>query len=282
MALKHKPCAYCGTMTFKRERGHVVPDCVYPPSLDRRIQRITVPECARCKMIWQDAETQFRNMMMVSGEPNAYVRELWEGPVTRSFDKPSGPRWISDLIEQFVPVVTEGGPRHMVYPGRDRRGFPAPDPSQSEHHERQCREHDGSLISPHARPAHGQAPPDREQRDERPGRDNEHDRQRRTTGHPSKLDRSPGCARYRRYGSALLVWSGALSVTTPPPPLPRPGWGRWTQSTWGEGRQIRFFRGGDSHISKGGRQSLTRGRIGYDGDRIGSRSEGPPTKPLTG
>jgi hypothetical protein len=65
MAMKHRPCAYCGTMEFQREKGHVVPDCVYPPSLDPRVQRITVPECSRCKAIWQDAETQFRNIMMI-------------------------------------------------------------------------------------------------------------------------------------------------------------------------------------------------------------------------
>jgi hypothetical protein len=121
MAMKHRPCAYCGTTEFDRERGHVVPACVYPPSLDQRVQRITVPECTRCKTIWQDAETQFRNMMMIAGEPNAQIRELWEGPVIRSFDKPSGPRWLADLVEQFVPVETENGPRQKVYPGRDPR-----------------------------------------------------------------------------------------------------------------------------------------------------------------
>jgi hypothetical protein len=123
MAMKNRPCAYCGTTDtqFERERGHVVPACVYPPSLDPRVQRITVPECSRCKEIWQDDETQFRNIMMLAGDPNAYVQELWDGPVTRSFQKPSGPRWVADLIKQLVPVETEGGPRHMVYPGRDER-----------------------------------------------------------------------------------------------------------------------------------------------------------------
>jgi len=121
MVMNNRPCAYCGTTEFKRERGHVVPDCVYPPSLDPQVQRITVPECSRCKQIWQDAETQFRNIMMIAGEPNAQVRELWEGPVIRSFDKPSGPRWVADLLEQLVSVDTEDGPRHRVYPGRDQR-----------------------------------------------------------------------------------------------------------------------------------------------------------------
>jgi hypothetical protein len=121
MEMKHLSCAYCGTTAFEREKGHVVPTCVYPPSLDPGVQRITVPECSRCKKIWQDAETQFRNIMTIAGEPNDHVRKLWEGPVTRSFDKPSGPRWRADLVEQMVPVETEDGPRHKVYPGRDPR-----------------------------------------------------------------------------------------------------------------------------------------------------------------
>jgi hypothetical protein len=119
--LRNQSCAYCGTKAFKREKGHVVPDCVYPPSLNSRVQRITVPECMRCKTIWQDAETQFRNILMIAGEPNSYVRELWDGPVSRSFDKPSGRRWVADLIEQFVSVETEDGSRHKVYPARDER-----------------------------------------------------------------------------------------------------------------------------------------------------------------
>ena len=121
MPIKDQPCAYCGTTAFKRERGHVVPDCVYPPGFDPRVQRITVPECSQCKTIWQDAETQFRNILTIAGEPNDHVRELWEGPVTRSFDKPSGPRWLADLVEQLVPVETKDGHRHAVYPGRDPR-----------------------------------------------------------------------------------------------------------------------------------------------------------------
>jgi hypothetical protein len=121
MAMKNRPCAYCGTAEFRRERGHVVPSCVYPPSLDPEIQRITVPECSECKKVWQDAKTQFRNMLMISGDANAHIRALWNGPVTRSFDKPSGRRWLADLVERFVPVETADGPRQRVYPGEDER-----------------------------------------------------------------------------------------------------------------------------------------------------------------
>jgi hypothetical protein len=119
--MKNRPCAYCGTTAVTRENGHVVPRCVYPPSLDSRVQRITVPECLDCKMTWQDAETQFRNILMLAGEPNRQIRELWEGPVTRSFDKASGGRWLTDLAEQLVPVETQDGLRNKVYPSRDQR-----------------------------------------------------------------------------------------------------------------------------------------------------------------
>lgn len=99
----------------------MVPSCVYPQNLARQIQRITVPECSDCKKAWQDAETQFRNMLMIAGEANAHVRELWDGPVSRSFDKPSGRRWLADLVDRFVPVETADGPRQKVYPGEDER-----------------------------------------------------------------------------------------------------------------------------------------------------------------
>src|SRR5688572_3398535 len=111
MALKHRPCAYCGTTSIPRERGHVIPFCMYPTSTDPTVQRITVPECASCKTIWQDDENHFRNIMVVAGDPNAAVVEQWTGPVRRSFSKPSGPRWMNDLLREMVPVQTPAGPR---------------------------------------------------------------------------------------------------------------------------------------------------------------------------
>jgi hypothetical protein len=94
---------------------------MYPRGLDSRIQRPTVPECMACKKIWQDDEAHFRAIMLMAGEPNAAVIELWGGPVIGSFNKPSGPRWLRDLYEQMVPVDTPTGPRHLVYPARDAR-----------------------------------------------------------------------------------------------------------------------------------------------------------------
>jgi len=121
VAMTDEPCAYCGGCEHPRERGHVFQRSIFPSGIDPTIQRPTVPECSECKKIWQDAETQFRNIVLVAGEPNESVTELWNGPVTRSFDKASGPRWLREFTAQLVPVETSDGPRHAVYPDRDAR-----------------------------------------------------------------------------------------------------------------------------------------------------------------
>lgn len=121
MGMKHKPCAYCGRREYPRERGHIIPDCMYPCGGDPKVQRPTVPECSKCKMIWQDAEAHFRTFIVMCGDPNAQVLALWHGPILRSFTKSSGRRWVQDISEQMVPVETPTGPRHMLFPERDER-----------------------------------------------------------------------------------------------------------------------------------------------------------------
>ena len=115
-----KPCAYCGKSSSARHNGHVISKSLYPSSTPNYIQRPTVPECEECKEIWTDAETQFRNILMIAGEPNQAVHETWQ-TVQRSFDKPSGKRWISDIYNTMVSISTESGDRHMVYPYKDPR-----------------------------------------------------------------------------------------------------------------------------------------------------------------
>jgi hypothetical protein len=116
---KKKPCAYCGSTDSPREKGHVIPDCMYPSDPHSRIQRPTVPECSECKKLWQDAENQFRNVMVVAGTPNSAVMEQWNGPVNRSFNKPSGGKWLKALVEQMVFTKTTVGPRYIIYPAND-------------------------------------------------------------------------------------------------------------------------------------------------------------------
>ena len=116
-----KRCAYCGHQRPNTD-DHVVSRALYPPSkASSRVQRITVPACKECNAGWKDAEVQFRNILLISGEPNAPVRELWEGKTRRSFGYVDGPRRLRDLLAQMVPIQTPAGERHMVYPGRDER-----------------------------------------------------------------------------------------------------------------------------------------------------------------
>jgi hypothetical protein len=119
MMHKMKPCAYCGSSDNPREKGHVIPDCMYPSYTNPQIQRRTVPECSECKKIWQDAENQFRNMMIIAGTPNKAAKEQWEGPVKRSFKKPSGEKWAKALINQMVSIKNTVDPMYMIYPAND-------------------------------------------------------------------------------------------------------------------------------------------------------------------
>lgn len=114
-----KPCAYCGLTDSPREKGHVIPDCMYPSDTNSRIQRPTVPECSECKKIWQEAENQFRNVMVIAGTPNRAAMEQWEGPVKRSFNKPSGGQWAKALVEQMVAIENTEGPVYNIYPANN-------------------------------------------------------------------------------------------------------------------------------------------------------------------
>lgn len=116
---KMKPCAYCGLSDSPREKGHVIPDCMYPSDTKPQIQRRTVPECSECKKIWQDAENQFRNVMVIAGTPNKAVMEQWEGPVKRSFKKLSGEKWAKALVDQMVAIKNTEDPMYKIYPAND-------------------------------------------------------------------------------------------------------------------------------------------------------------------
>jgi hypothetical protein len=116
---KIKPCAYCGSTDNPREKGHVIPDCMYPSDTGPNIQRRTVPECSECKKIWQDAENQFRNVMVIAGTPNKAAMEQWDGPIKRSFKKPSGRKWAKALVDQMVATKNSKDPLYKIYPAND-------------------------------------------------------------------------------------------------------------------------------------------------------------------
>jgi hypothetical protein len=120
--MDQKRCAYCGAADVKFEKEHVFPKCLYPPSkAHSRVQRMTVLACATCNRGWSDDEAHFRNMLLVSGDSNAAVRELWQSKALPSFDEVDGSRRTQDLRRQMWLVETNEGPRYAVYPAEDKR-----------------------------------------------------------------------------------------------------------------------------------------------------------------
>jgi hypothetical protein len=114
-------CACCGASGIPLERGHVVPKNLYPDSRRISEQLITVPECHACNHGWSDDEAYFRGVLLLAGEPNEPVRELWETKLKRSLDENDGPRRAAELVEKFVSLSVDGSERKMIYPGRDER-----------------------------------------------------------------------------------------------------------------------------------------------------------------
>ncbi len=117
-----KRCAYCGVGNVELTKDHVVPRGLYPVSnRDPRVQRITVPCCISCQESWTDNEAHFRNVLLVAGEANAAVRELWDGKALRIFSHVDGLRRVRELAEQLVASPSDGPGRHRIYPANDER-----------------------------------------------------------------------------------------------------------------------------------------------------------------
>src|ERR1700738_490073 len=113
-------CAYCCNDASTDD--HVVPKALYPPSkATSRFQRITVDACEACNNGWSNDEPHFRNVLLVSGDPNSTVRELWKGKTRRSFTYADGLKRVRDLAAQIEPIQTPEGQRHMIYPAKDER-----------------------------------------------------------------------------------------------------------------------------------------------------------------
>ena len=118
---KNKHCAYCGAQA-PESVDHVIPNELYPASKSNStVQRLTVPACSKCNHSWSDDEPHFRTILTLAGEPNAVVRELWEGRVNRSLREKDGPRRLEDVWNQMRPIETSDGLRHKIYPASDER-----------------------------------------------------------------------------------------------------------------------------------------------------------------
>jgi hypothetical protein len=120
---KRRACAYCGVSGVRLDREHVIPACLYPASRGSisRVQRMTVPACRTCNRSWADDEPHLRNVLLVAGEANAAVRELWSTIALRSFRQVDGERRRIDLANLFEPVSVNGEGRWMIYPDKDSR-----------------------------------------------------------------------------------------------------------------------------------------------------------------
>ncbi len=119
--MKNKPCAFCGSTEKDnpRTKGHVLQKSMYPEVGFEAVQRITVPECARCSAIWKDAEDKFRSLMvMCATVSNEYATAQWEGRIRRAHGREQdGTQRMRDLLKWVVTQTTPDGEEWKLYPG---------------------------------------------------------------------------------------------------------------------------------------------------------------------
>lgn len=114
-------CALCGEYRLTT-REHVVPRGLYPLSkATSPVQRITIAACFGCNNGTSDDDVHFRNVIVMSGDANPSVREVWEGPIRRSLEKVDGHRRALDVFKLMKPVPELDGDRYKIYPGHDPR-----------------------------------------------------------------------------------------------------------------------------------------------------------------
>jgi NMD protein affecting ribosome stability and mRNA decay len=106
--LELRRCVYCGKIG-DTTKDHVIPSCFYPPSrATSRVQRITVRACRQCNTGWADDEAHTKHVMLLAGQSNAVIQELWPSAFRAMTVAPDGQRRLSDLLAQFVPMTIDG------------------------------------------------------------------------------------------------------------------------------------------------------------------------------
>ena len=86
------------------------------PSSATTSQRITVPSCAACNEAYSADETKARSTLLLASSPNAQARELWEGPVSRSWRKKDGTSQLLHAKEKLTLVETGEVEQYLVKP----------------------------------------------------------------------------------------------------------------------------------------------------------------------
>jgi hypothetical protein len=84
---------------------------MYPVVGAERITRIVVPECVKCKAIWQNAEDNFRSLMvLVAADDNQHAGAQWNGPIRRAHGREKdGKLRMRDLLKWTVTEKTPEG-----------------------------------------------------------------------------------------------------------------------------------------------------------------------------
>ena len=118
--LKHRPCAYCGSTVVPRTKGHVLPANMYPDSMPG-VHRITVAECEKCKLLWEDAEPHFRNILLAIWNSDALPVDNRVDAMWRGFSAADGRRRAKELHELIKPSGPASPGREVIYPAKDER-----------------------------------------------------------------------------------------------------------------------------------------------------------------
>ncbi|PAQ08133.1 hypothetical protein [Mesorhizobium temperatum] len=114
-------CGLCGTIGHTT-REHVVPKCLYPASKSKsRFQRITIAACEACNNGTADEDTHLRNVLLVAGDANDAVREIWESSFQPRMSGGDGRRRAKQLFDIMRPAPDAGANRHRIYPAEDPR-----------------------------------------------------------------------------------------------------------------------------------------------------------------
>jgi hypothetical protein len=114
MMIISQPCAYCGKSSKPRTKGHVLSGSTYPKSLTSA-PRITVPECLECKILWESAEPQFRNLLTGIWNSTALPEDSRTSKMMRSFQKCDGKKRACEVLKQIVN--TQEG--YKIFPLKD-------------------------------------------------------------------------------------------------------------------------------------------------------------------